>query len=921
MVVQAPRNPWFAASRRLLGIVGLLLGLAWPGLGGTPTAPLPQDILVLYSYNQNLPAQARITAGLMDVIGSGRMQHGSFHHEYLDISPPRSPAQRRHLAELLKDKYGGMSFALIVTVFDAARDFLVKEGRGLSPGTPALALFGQPSGAALLDGRRLFELPLHFELRGTLEQALALFPNTRKVVFVSGTSEANLRVEAQARQDFAPWKGRLAFDFTSDRPLARTLDQAGYLSPDTIILCAIVSSDVTGEIFVPQDVVAKLTAAANAPVFTILSSFVGEGVVGGAVVDPGVAGGMLARAVQDLQLGRTPVLQPPSAYVKVMFDWRALERWGCDASRVPRDAIFLGRPLSLWGQYRGFVIGTLATILVLSAMILALLALYHRKTRAEQDSKLAEATALSLYAVSEATQAADDLQDLFRRVHGMLGRSQPLRNFSIALFDEGTRQFTFPYHADEFTSAPPPRAPGAGLVEWVLQTGRPLMLSRERDSAPLKDGRIVLTEPEPGDWLGLPLQAQGRTLGVLAVQTYARGDTYSERELDLLQCVATQVAAGIERRQADQDRQRMQEELEHTQRLESLGSLASGIAHDMNNILASIQAVAQALRLQYTQAPALASPLATIERACLRGGDLVKGLTNFARKSLRESRVLELNDLVREETAMLRRTLLQRVEVVELLEPDLPPIRGEATTLGSVILNLCVNASDAMPRGGTLTLRTTRAEGNWVQLSVEDTGEGMPPEVLRRAMEPFFTTKPFGKGTGLGLSMVFNTIKAHGGTVQLHSEVGAGTTVLIRLPGLEADAPELTAAADQPSPHPSLRLLLVDDDALIRATIPMLMAQLGHTVAVAEGGAEALVRLEAGLNVDLVLLDLNMPVMGGVETLHNLRRRYPELPAILATGFLDEATESLLARTPRTAVLTKPYTLDQFQDRVRDLGL
>jgi signal transduction histidine kinase/CheY-like chemotaxis protein len=367
------------------------------------------------------------------------------------------------------------------------------------------------------------------------------------------------------------------------------------------------------------------------------------------------------------------------------------------------------------------------------------------------------------------------------------------------------------------------------------------------------------------------------------------------------------------------DYRRLQEDLEHTQRLESLGSLASGVAHDMNNVLASIQAVAQTLLYTRGGDPELAGPLATIELASDRGRSLVQSLTNAARKGLREPRLMDLNELVREQATLLRRTLLQKVAVEEDLDPDLPCILGESSTLGSALLNLCVNAVDAMPDGGNLALRTRRGDDGGVQLQVADTGEGMSPEVARRAMEPFFTTKPFGKGTGLGLSMVFNTIKAHGGTVQIRSKAGAGTTVHIRLPA--AGAMGAVPVPDAPAPRAEpLRILLVDDDPLIRDSIPAMLAQAGYRVDVAAGGAQALARIAGGLEVDLLVLDLNMPVMGGAETLANIRSLRPDLPAVLATGFLDEATAALLAAMPRTAVLAKPYSLAQFQEKTRDLA-
>jgi CheY-like chemotaxis protein len=230
-------------------------------------------------------------------------------------------------------------------------------------------------------------------------------------------------------------------------------------------------------------------------------------------------------------------------------------------------------------------------------------------------------------------------------------------------------------------------------------------------------------------------------------------------------------------------------------------------------------------------------------------------------------------------------------------------------------MNLCVNALDAMPDGGTLTLRTRSLEDREVQLLVRDTGQGMPPEVIARAMEPFFTTKPIGKGTGLGLAMVFGTVQAHGGTLEIRSEVGKGTELEIRLPlapGAGLDPAGLAAPAAARSLG-SLRVLLVDDDQLVRLTAPALIESQGHRVTVASGGFEALGLLEHGPGWDVVVLDLNMPDLDGLETLRRLRRLRPGLPVLLATGYADDQTRVSLGALGPLTILPKPYSIEDLQ--------
>lgn len=379
-----------------------------------------------------------------------------------------------------------------------------------------------------------------------------------------------------------------------------------------------------------------------------------------------------------------------------------------------------------------------------------------------------------------------------------------------------------------------------------------------------------------------------------------------------------------ERIRAEEAHRRLESEIQHAQRLESLGRLASGVAHDMNNVLAAIQASAELLQSHQPESGPLARSLGLILMATGRGRDLVRGLTAFARKGLSEApEDLDLNELVREEAALLERTLLMRVEVRVDLAPALPLVRGARSSLGNALMNLCVNAVDAMPEGGTLTLRTAVIEG-WVVVHIEDTGEGMPPEVLIRATEPFFTTKPVGKGTGLGLATVLGVVEAHGGHLDLDSEVGRGTRITLRLPSLGAGPGPDSGAAESgglAAKHPSRHILLVDDDDLVRTALATLLVEGGHRVEVATDGAAAERQVADGQVPELVVLDLNMQGLDGPQTFERLRRLAPDLPVLIVSGFLEALPAGFAQDHARVRTLAKPFSLAQFQDCLRELGL
>jgi PAS domain S-box-containing protein len=372
--------------------------------------------------------------------------------------------------------------------------------------------------------------------------------------------------------------------------------------------------------------------------------------------------------------------------------------------------------------------------------------------------------------------------------------------------------------------------------------------------------------------------------------------------------------------EAEAEHLRLQAELQHAEKLESIGSLAGGVAHDMNNVLAAILGMASAMQQTCPAEDARFKPLDTIIRACTRGRDVVRSLLYFARRDLESVGPIDLNIVAREVVHLLTYTTLRRIGIETDLAEPLPLIEGDGTALSHALINLCVNAVDAMPEGGTLWLRTGRTPGGNVELSLRDTGTGMTPDVMRRAIEPFFTTKPAGKGTGLGLAMVYGTVKAHRGTFELRSEPGHGTEVILGFPPLAGPPAQPMPAAppagvDAPE---SLRILLVDDDELVRLSVEPMLAALGHQVQVAQSGQEALERFQQGLTADLVILDMNMPGLNGAQTLSRLLEIQPCQRVLMATGYSDDSIAPLLEGRPNVSSLRKPFSLHELRAKLAD---
>lgn len=376
-------------------------------------------------------------------------------------------------------------------------------------------------------------------------------------------------------------------------------------------------------------------------------------------------------------------------------------------------------------------------------------------------------------------------------------------------------------------------------------------------------------------------------------------------------------------------RRSMEAELHQAKKMEAIGRLAGGVAHDMNNTLNAIMGSAFALRHELARYHRSFEDLDNLTAACDRGAQLTQNLLGFARKSSYIKQTFSLNSVLETVLALLRRTASKRIHIDMRLEPDLPPMQGDIGRIENAILNLCLNALDAMNEEGRLTL-TTQVSDAFVTVTVADTGAGMDEMVQEQIFEPFFTTKPAGKGTGLGLSMVYGVVQAHGGKIGLESAPGKGTSVTLAFnQATQPHAGRRDEATSAPPPPPDagelLRgntILVIDDEPLVLRAAHRVLSTLGCEVLRAQDGFEGIEQLKAnGHRISLILLDLIMPEMDGTATLERIHRLNPDIPVLLASGYTDEADkiDALRETKPNVAFIAKPYRSEKLVAAIQRL--
>ncbi len=380
------------------------------------------------------------------------------------------------------------------------------------------------------------------------------------------------------------------------------------------------------------------------------------------------------------------------------------------------------------------------------------------------------------------------------------------------------------------------------------------------------------------------------------------------------------------------DRKQLEDRLLQAQKLESIGRLAGGVAHDFNNLLTSIFGLIT-LAQRAMPADSMAHEYLSLLQLTAEGGaNLTKQLLAFARRQVIEPKVLDLNDVVLETSALLERVLGENIDVSADLSPERLPVKVDASQMSQLLLNLALNSRDAMPNGGKLCFGTTRlvlngsahsplpgvSAGSFAVLTVRDTGQGLSEEAREHLFEPFFTTKAFGKGTGLGLAMCYGIVKQNDGHITVDSALGAGTSFTIYFPEAEAALePDQAVRPSQPAPAGTETLLFVEDNDLVRSLLVSELASQGYRLIEASNGEEALRAAEAHTGaIHLLITDLVMPRMGGAELARRFRESRPQTHVLFISGY----TQDMLSEADQAAhLLEKPFTHEALFARIRKL--
>jgi len=667
---------------------------------------------------------------------------------------------------------------------------------------------------------------------------------------------------------------------------------------------------------------------------------------------------------------------------------------------------------------------------------------------ANEQQLSAERLRKAVYDISDASDRAQSLRELYQSVHEIIGRVMPARNFYIALREDPAHDvLTYPYYVDEKKAEHAPVTMGRGLTSYVLRSGASLLCPNALEEMLVEKGEVVAGIPT-AVWLGIPLRVEGSIIGVMAVHDYDNPLAFGEPEREMLEFVSSQVAKAIQKKRSDEhrdlqarvmeaaantmfiaDRSRtitwvnsafttltgysaseavgqkldilrsgshpeevyqgiadtlargqvwqgelierkndgelytartiitpvkdeagnfthvisvkqdvtrereLETQFRKAQKMEAVGTLAAGIAHDFNNHLAVILGFTEVLQERLSTDSVSQDKLAQVQSATLRAASLTKQLLAFSRQQVLQPVVLDLNTSIQELEKMLRRVISENIEVVFNPCADLGRICADPTQIDQILLNLAINARDAMPDGGRLTIETANIEldaeyasqhigckaGPHVMLAISDTGIGMDKATQARIFEPFFTTKEPGKGTGLGLSTVYGIVKQSGGSIWFESERGRGTSFKLHFPAVT----EKVRAKPEKVVHDTAdargeTILLVEDTVPLLEVVREMLESVGYTVHAFDSPMEALAA--AGQAPDppaLLITDLIMPVISGRELSDRITALHPGTKVMYMSGYTDDTVLRLGVPDSGCSFIQKPFNRNELAQKVR----
>jgi two-component system, cell cycle sensor histidine kinase and response regulator CckA len=930
--------------------IGRLQGAESPGERGVLPSPpdsasRPARVLILNSYHPRYVWGDAVMRGVSEGILKGAPE-AEVRCEYLDAKHYRPAVVFEPMRRLLLAKYKqtNVNFDVIVSTDDDALDFLALYRDDIFPGTPVVFCGTNTFEPGRLRGRQGFTgIVEDYDLRGTLELVLRLHPQARHWALVSGISTSSLMNQQRFYRLYPEYKDRVRMIDLARLNVPEMIAALQKLPEDAVVIYLSWYKMPDGTFLSVRESTSLVLQYAQRPMYSPWDYTMGYGVIGGHVLKAVEHGSDAARIALRI-LDGTPVSRIPIARhdrFTYLFDWRMLQKFGISIDALPEPHVFINEPDTLYYRYKKQLWLVTGVFVYLLVTILALIRTIFQRKAVEADLRLDESR---LEALLELNQTGDlSLEAIVQMVLGKaveltksqmgflvyLGDRQPVGQSCIANADDRI----------EFRDLGADTMAELGRMTFFKELiGRraPLLIEAAGDLKQLKE---LCFPADPGpirQFAVLPLM-EAATVQV-GVGVGNKPFLYDGKDFRQLRLLLEGMLALIRSRQAKEREERLEAQLRQAQKMEAIGTFAGGIAHDFNNIIGGISSCAELAMENLRPPDPVREDLHQVLKAANRGKSLVRRILTFSRRKNEQIAPTDLRQVVLESMALVRSLMPDNIHVVQELDDDPMMVMADATQIQQVVLNLCANAEQAIRgKNGILrvglsvaTIDPEEADlhpglspGGYVRMTVADSGEGIPADLQPRIFEPFFTTRSHLGGTGLGLSTSHGIVTRHGGIITVNSIPGQGAAFMVLLPLAAEALPGSTLDAAEEIRGGSERLLLVDDDEVMRYAMTRYLRRLGYTIRAFGNGKEALsaFRKNGSAGFDLVVTDQSMPHMTGTALVQRIRKLDACIPVILFSGFLSDDG---LPPDPAPSddlniqcILGKPFTNKQLGQTVR----
>jgi PAS domain S-box-containing protein len=851
-------------------------------------------ILVLNSYHKGFPWTDNIVSGIESVLDRKKISVDLV-VEYMDSKAIKYDiTYKTMLYELYSYKYSHQKFDVIISSDDNAFNFLREYYQEIFPNTPIIFCGVNNLEAPNLISRDHFTGILEIAAeKETLDLALKLHPETKQVVIVTDNTPSGKYRWGQLEPHFVKYPDITFTTIDDSFSISEIEDKTKNLLDDTIAIFATLYRDKTGRYISLAEGASRISKSSKRPIYTFHTQVLKYGTIGGKLLGGQHHGEKSAetaiRILKGEKVSNIPIIDRSVAEYR--FDYQQLKRFGIKSSSLPKNSIIVNIPFSFYEEYKAVVWPIILIILVLTIIIIMLNRNIAKRKKVEG--------------------ALRESEEKYR----LLVENQTALVVKVDL--EGRFLFVSPSYCRMF---------GKNMEALIGQKFMPLV--HEEDQEPTAKAMEALFSPPHTSSLEQRAMAKDGWRWFSWTYTAVLDSDDNIKEI---------IGVGrdiSDRKKAEKEKKKLQFQLNHSQKMESVGRLAGGVAHDYNNMLSIIIGYAEFALKKLAPEDPLYDDITEILEAGKRSSDITRQLLAFARQQTTAPKKLDLNDNIENMLKMLQRLIGEEIDLAWRPGMNVWPVKIDPSQIDQILANLCVNARDAITGVGHVTIETKNIifdeeycsdhagfiPGDFVMLAVSDNGSGMEPELLDKVFEPFFTTKSLHQGTGLGLSTVYGIVKQNNGFINLYSEPGKGTTIKSYFPRQTGNTVEAQRESTQESPlSRGETVLLVEDDRSILKLGERMLISLGYTVLSAATPSKAInLAEEHAHGIDLLITDVVMPEMNGRELSEQLQSRCSDLKTLYMSGYTANIIAHRGVLEEGVVFIPKPLSKRELAKKVRE---